>query len=125
PHEKERHIDALLVLRLDLPGPNAARPHLSSKLDGEVLDQTTLDFIHGIPPVDAVELHTIPPMAKLKVWRYQKKLYVRCPYPLVWPAWLRLAEGEDIRVYVTAQSKSLVFTKAGQYTNIMLSEEKN
>ena len=115
PNQSLRQSDALVVLRLTKPGPKAQLPTMGPAFESQIVSDVTLNFIHALPPDGAKPLKTEPTLAGLKLWKYQDQLYLRTNYPLIWPAWIQVANGEDMRVYLLPKTRSIVVSHAGTY----------
>jgi intracellular multiplication protein IcmK len=116
-----RVADALVVLRLDRPGPNARepelRPHGPNTVSAEMLQ-----LVHGIAPKGAGKVRVAPRAPGIAVWEIGGRYYLRTPHALVWPAWSASAAGEDVRVYVIPKTPSIVVAADGRQQKFLLGQ---
>ena len=122
PNHNLRQSDALVVLRLAKAGPNAKLPNLGPALESQIVSDVTLNFIHALPPDGAKRIKTKPTLPNLKIWKYQDQLYLRTSHHLIWPAWIQVANGEDMRVYLLPKTRSIVISTHGTYTKLKIDE---
>lgn len=110
--------DALTIFRLDRPGPSA-RPATVGPVPGVVSDDL-LAFLHGLAPKDARELKVEPDLPGLRLWSYGGQLILRGPYQAVWPAWLSVAESENVRVYRLPPAPAIAVSVDGEVRTLVV-----
>ncbi|MBQ7617779.1 MAG: hypothetical protein IJS50_02780, partial [Desulfovibrio sp.] len=113
PLASTRTTDALLTFRLQGQGPLAKVNLEAGELKTEYHNEL-LGFIHGLPNPEAKALGLDPPEPLTKLWSLKDKLYLRTQADLIHPAWIAVAQGEDLNVYVLPKTRALVLAKDGQ-----------
>ncbi len=121
PLDEKREADALLILRVNGRGPLS--PKKMDTKEPVALSDTMLGFLHGIADAKAKRRILNPPQAETCVWELNGTLYLRTPYPLVWPAWKEVANGDGVRVYVLPRTRSAVLSVNGQSRTFDIAEE--
>ena len=122
--DKEGRIsDSLVVFRLDKQGPHAVLPQLTPTTPTTVTPEL-LGMLHGIPPQGAVILKIEPRVSGITIWEYNNRLFLRTRYAAVFPAWLGVANSEDMRVYVLPKTPSIVLSINGAHQKFTISIEK-
>lgn len=117
--KSRRTSDALVVFRMDKPGPNANVPKIGPSAPTTVSTEL-LSFVHGVPPEGALGLNLDPLLPNVKMWEFKGNYYLRTPFAAVWPAWHSIANGEDICVYVMPKTPSIVVSVNGIQTKLMV-----
>ena len=120
PFNGRRTSDALVVFRIDRMGPNAKHILLSSPYDDYPLPEESLLFLHGMIPEKAERLTFHPPIRAMNLWEYRENYYVKTSHSLIWPAWQRIAYGQDTTLYVLPKTHSLVLAVDGKTQTIQI-----
>lgn len=115
--------DSLVVFRLDKQGPHAVLPQLTPTTPTTITPEL-LGMLHGIPPHGAALLKIEPRVTGITVWEYNNRLFLRTRYAAVFPAWLGVANSEDMRVYVLPKTPSIVLSINGAHQKFTISIEK-
>jgi len=120
--DKEGRVaDSLVVFRLDKQGPKAVIPQLEPSSPTTITPEL-LGLLHNSPPRDAQSLRVSPKIAGMSAWEYRGKIYLRTRYPAVFPAWLGVVNGDDMRVYVMPKTPSIVLSVNGVHSKFTVSE---
>lgn len=109
---------ALIALRANLPGPNAA-PAVFAATARPTANRVLLSFLDDTPPHGATALDAS--MRGVQAWDYQHSVYVRTRYTAVWPAWSAHTRGAGgVNIYSLPPTSSIMVTIDGQSRTISL-----
>ncbi|MDR1856908.1 MAG: DotH/IcmK family type IV secretion protein [Desulfovibrio sp.] len=111
---RDRTADALVVLRLDRPGPKAVQPRLVGRTPSPVTPPM-LEVLHGRIPDGASRIPLSPEIPGVSCWEAGGVRYLRTVWPLVWPAWSATAQGEDVQVHVLPRTPTIVVSLDGEH----------
>lgn len=112
--------EAMVAFHLDERGPRAATPTFEDPIGSPVTEEMS-QFLDDVPPQKAVRLKTSND-GEISVWRYQDKYYFRTPYPLQWPAWSKVVNGHNVKVYEIPKVVSAVVSKNGKQYNVNIED---
>lgn len=97
----EQTLDQQVTLRLDRPGPNAAKAtDTSMRAVRSLTSPLMLNLLRGVPPRESTPLKTNNEY--VESWLVDKRLYIRSPFSLVFPRFSEVSksgEGET-KMYV-------------------------
>ena len=108
--------DALVVFRLDTPGPRASQPAIGPAQPGPVTREL-LNLVHGIPPEGATRLRLEPELWGTDCWEHGARRYLRTGHQPVWPAWSAQA-GQAVKVYVMPKTPGIVLSVNGRRVSL-------
>ena len=108
--------DALVVFRLDTPGPRAPLPAVGPAQPGPVTREL-LNLVHGIPPEGAARLRLEPELWGTDLWEHGGRRYLRTGHQPVWPAWSAQA-GQAVKVYVMPKTPGIVLSVNGRRVSL-------
>lgn len=114
-----RVVDSLVVFRFDKHGPKASIPQLEPTSPTTVTPEL-LGLLHNSPPQDATMLRVTPKIAGMAAWEYRGRIFLRTRYPAVFPAWLGVVNGDDMRVYVMPKTPSIVLSVNGAHQKFII-----
>ena len=125
PQQKDRSTDGLIALQISQRGPNAAEPILGGDTIGSSLSNVMMGFVDAIAPETATVMSLSPEYDGINVWLFQKNIYIRSAYPLIWPAWDQTASGAggEMKVYRLPEVPSVMLSINGQMETINLTME--
>ena len=112
---------ALIAMRADQRGPNAAPPQVGPA-PTQVVGKTLMAFLDDVPP-SGVTPQTVKGTghARVQAWAYKKHLYVRTALEPVWPAWDNVVRGAGgVHVYRMPVVASLMLSVQGTVHTLSL-----